>query len=317
MRLSRSQPSTPNLKFLFFQPYLKSVIWGGQNLKQIYQSNLDNIGEAWLISAYPHHSSVCLNPEFAGVSLETLFQEQKTLFDHYEGAYPNLLKLIDTAQALSIQIHPDDAYAQAKYHSFGKNEFWYVLKTNGAPFLIDYQGDDVTLIKQKLAAQDFSNLFAEMQLAQDEAIYIPAGTIHAIPEQTTVFEIQQSSDLTFRIYDYDRLQNGQKRELHLTQAIACLTPKTPRFVYRASDQQLIQNEYFHLNKIVHSGENRTYQFPDFAWLEIVVIKGSGQLDQTHAIKVGDALIMTKLQGNSFSLTGELTVLVNKVLRQTK
>ncbi|WP_391592171.1 Mannose-6-phosphate isomerase type I, catalytic domain-containing protein [[Mycoplasma] cavipharyngis] len=299
------------IKFLFFKPYLRQTVWGGTNLKSIYSTNLENIGEAWLISAYPNCSSICLNPEFFNCSLEQIYQQHQYLFANYQQPYPNLIKLIDTVDDLSIQIHPNDQYAQKHYQSYGKNEFWYVLANNGNPFLIDYCENDCQTVLNKLKNHDFTNLFAYVNLIKDQSIYIPAGTIHAIPAKTMVFEIQQSSDLTFRIYDYDRTYNQQKRQLHLKEAIDCLIPKQKRIIYQPNDTKLINNQYFCLEKIIASKEYQKIKFQNFAWLEIVVISGQGYIDQ-YPIKTGDALIMTNLFENSFDLKGDAVILVNTV-----
>lgn len=306
------------MKFLFLKPFLKQFIWGdGSVLKKIYQSTLDNIGEAWLISAYPNHESKCLNPLYFNCNFNDIWNNHQELFGNFQKIknqlkFPHLIKFIEAKDPLSIQIHPNDEYALKNHNEFGKNEFWYILKNNQNPFIIDYLNNDLDMIKTKINNQDFLNVFDSIILEPHQSIYIPAGTIHAIPANTMIYEIQQASDLTYRIYDYDRLGLDQKfRQLHLKQAMDCLIPKTKRLIFQPNDQKLIHNKYFQLEKIKIDSKNfQEYTFLNHFWLEVVVITGSGLIDD-HQIKMGDAFIVTSLC-NQFKLKGKMELLINTV-----
>lgn len=298
-------------KFLFFQPYLKEVIWAGSHLQKEFSTNF-KIGEAWLLSAIPGKESICLNSEYKNKTLLDIFSNYPFLFNVKKNTqYPNLTKIIDTDQPLSVQVHPDNEMAK-KYNSFGKDECWYVLNNNDQKYILGTKITNLNELHKKILNNDFTNIFLEHTIKKDDFLYIPSGTIHAIPAQTTVFELQQSSDITFRIYDYDRIDNnGQKRPLHIQESIESIKLNNDHFILKQPLNKLVDNHFFHLVKLEHNNLNpQRYNFDNSFWLEITVVEGGGWIDGI-SIKKYDSFIMTT-NNNSFDLSGKIKLLINQV-----
>lgn len=218
---------------LKFRPNLKPVIWGGNYIKQLkgLSDAPDSIGESWEITGVPGHESVVANGDYAGCDIKSLlsdFGEQIVggkVFSRFGTAFPVMVKFIDAARDLSIQVHPDDAMARRQCNGMGKTELWYVMhaedhaklysgfshQTNADEFRRSIETSDVT---------PHLNLFHPKR---GDIFYLPAGRVHSIGAGNFLIEVQQSSDITYRIYDYDRLdKNGCKRELHTDLALGAL-----------------------------------------------------------------------------------------------
>lgn len=189
------------------------------------------------------------------MKLSTFLDQHRSFFGGYQGQYPNLTKIIDAKTALSIQVHPDDQYAQ-QYNSLGKAEGWYVLKNGGAPLVLGTTAKSKDHLAEIIKQNKMGSYLLKTNLIPGDFVYIDHGQVHAIPSETMVYEIQQSSDLTFRIYDYDRLDvNGQLRPLHIQEALDVVNcDLRPKIV--KNQEQLIDNHLFHLKKIVHIGEQK-------------------------------------------------------------
>lgn len=214
---------------LTFEPLLKSVLWGGSDIRPFkgLEPTDETIGESWEISHVPGNFSVIANGSLAGKSLDDLMQsvgEQlvgKSVYERFGHRFPLLIKFIDARDNLSIQVHPDDVLAQARHNSMGKTEMWYVIDAKPGAKL--YSGfakqsgpDDY---KQRIANDSFTDLLAEYEVKPGDVFFLPAGRVHAIGAGCFIAEIQQTSDLTYRIYDYNRKDaQGNTRELHTAQA---------------------------------------------------------------------------------------------------
>lgn len=219
---------------LLLQPALKDYLWGGQTLKNEYgkRAEMDTVAESWELSTHPDGLTRVASGAYAG---RTLFEY---LADHPEhacagagtdGALPVLVKLIDADKPLSIQVHPDDAYAQRTAGSPGKTELWYVLAAKPGAFI--YLGVNRAVSRGELAARIRDNtvedVLRRVPARPGEAYFIPAGTLHAVGAGVVLFEVQQSSNLTYRVYDFGRVDaSGNPRPLHIAQAldVARLTP---------------------------------------------------------------------------------------------
>ncbi|MFP4078469.1 MAG: type I phosphomannose isomerase catalytic subunit, partial [Candidatus Izemoplasmataceae bacterium] len=229
------------------KPVLKSKMWGGEKLKHLFnfESDLENIGECWGISGYEESESVLLDGPYAGKTLSWLWKKRKDLFGHHESKeFPILVKLIDAADDLSIQVHPDDAYAKKHENSFGKAECWYILDADEkTEIIIGHKAKTYDEFKQYVEANKFEALVNQYPVQKGDTFHIEPGTIHAIKKGTVLLEIQQSSDVTYRFYDYDRLFNGEKRPLHLKEAMD---------VVKIPDDSLkrgLDTKYFHTDRI--------------------------------------------------------------------
>ncbi|NCA97504.1 MAG: mannose-6-phosphate isomerase, partial [Bacteroidia bacterium] len=213
-----------NQSILKLRPVLVERIWGGTWLKHEfgYQTTSPSIGEAWVISAHKSGDCQIENGLYKGQTLSEVYREHRELFANDQAEkFPLLVKFIDAKEDLSVQVHPGDAYAQAHEHQSGKSEAWIILGAlPNSRILIGHNAKNRDELTSMINQQKWNQLLTYRDVAKDEVINIPSGTVHAICAGTTLIEIQQSSDVTYRLYDYDRLDNeGQKRDLHLNKAI--------------------------------------------------------------------------------------------------
>lgn len=214
---------------LHFAPYLKSVIWGGERIAPYkgIETDQTSIGESWELSAVPGHVSVVDRGPFEGRSLTDLIAAYKAdlvgaeIYDRFGTAFPLLIKFIDAKADLSVQVHPDDELAALRHNCPGKTEMWQIMET--APEAKIYVG-----LKEQITPEDYERRVADNTImdvidAYDsksgDTFFLPAGRIHAIGAGNLLAEIQETSDITYRIYDYDRRdKDGNPRELHTSQA---------------------------------------------------------------------------------------------------
>jgi mannose-6-phosphate isomerase len=210
---------------LKFEPILKSIIWGGEDICQFknIEPNRDGIGESWEISGVSGDVSVVSNGEWKGKSLNELIEMYgdrllgKPVRERFGDTFPLLIKFIDAKQALSIQVHPDDELAKKRHNSFGKTEMWYVVKAApGASLYSGFREEiDAEKYVQSLEDDTFINYLQKHDVKPGDVFFLPAGRVHAIGAGCFIAEIQQTSNITYRIYDYNRKDaNGNPRELH-------------------------------------------------------------------------------------------------------
>lgn len=217
---------------LKFTPLLFSKIWGGTHIKDWYQpasSSMENVGESWLVSDVDGNPTIVANGPLAGKQLQELISMHgadlvgERVYRAFGERFPLLIKFIDAAEDLSIQVHPDDDTAWDRHRSLGKTEMWYVMPGTAADATI-YLGfkedSDMEELQQALDQHRVVDLFSLYPVKDGDVAFIPAGQVHAIRKGTIVAEIQENSDVTYRLYDYDRVDaNGRKRDLHLTDAL--------------------------------------------------------------------------------------------------
>ena len=214
-----------NLYPLKFQPILKSIIWGGNDISKFknLESIEDGIGESWEISAVEDSISVVKNGELEGKPLDELINEAKgqlvgeKIYAKFGSKFPLLIKFIDAQDDLSIQVHPNDELAKKRHNSFGKTEMWYVVKAKPDAFIISGFKDKITPEQylEKVEDNTFTDALQKHLVKEGDVYYLPAGRVHAIGSGCFIAEIQQTSDITYRIYDYNRKDaQGKGRELH-------------------------------------------------------------------------------------------------------
>jgi mannose-6-phosphate isomerase len=225
-------PDHKGLSPLFFDPLFKEKVWGGNGLKKSLGKNIpDNvpIGESWEISGVPGDESVCRTGEFAGKSLsEILFQEKSRLVgDSLEsGEFPLLYKFIDAHDKLSVQVHPNDEQARSKKAgNFGKTECWYIVDAKpGAQLICGLaKGVGFSEVKNALYGGRLDEICNYVSVRPGDVVFVPAGTVHATFENILLYEVQQTSDTTYRLYDWKRLDSsGKSRPLHIDEALDVL-----------------------------------------------------------------------------------------------
>lgn len=217
------------LPVLSFNPYFKSVIWGGHRIAEFkgIPSQGDNIGESWELSPMPGHESVVSDGPFKGETLNALVEKypEEILGKHvnavWNSHFPLLVKFIDSNDDLSIQVHPDDKLAKERHNSLGKTEMWYsVLPTDGAYLYAGFnQPMDPEKYTRMIADNTIVSALGKFYVKPGDVFFLPAGRVHAIGRGNFVVEIQEASDITYRIYDYDRRDaQGNPRELHVEQS---------------------------------------------------------------------------------------------------
>ena len=222
---------------LKFKPILKDRIWGGDKLQTRLNKNLNgrkNIGESWELSGVDGSISVVSNGFLQGNDLNELIEIYmgdlvgERVYRKYGEEFPLLIKFIDANDDLSIQVHPNDQLAAERHNSFGKSEMWYIMHAEPGAELINGFKDDTEPEQYKKALEDKSvlSLLASYQVNKGDVFFIPAGRVHAIGKGIMLAEIQQTSDLTYRIYDYDRTDDkGNKRDLHIDEALDAINFK--------------------------------------------------------------------------------------------
>ncbi|MDO4691774.1 MAG: mannose-6-phosphate isomerase [Porphyromonadaceae bacterium] len=217
-----------NLKRLYpltFEPLLKEVIWGGQNIRPFkgLEPNDDKVGESWEISHVDDNYSIVADGVLKGKNLDELIKTYgarlvgKSVQERFGERFPLLIKFIDAQDNLSIQVHPDDKLGMARHNSFGKTEMWYVVKASPTAKLFSgfSQQSSPKDYVERIKNSSIMEVMKEYKVSEGDVFFLPAGRVHAIGAGCFVAEIQQTSNITYRIYDYDRTDaQGNKRELH-------------------------------------------------------------------------------------------------------
>ncbi len=221
---------TPNIPPLKFQPILKSVVWGGEKIAPFKGIVTDQtqIGESWEISGVPGHESIVANGPDAGLTLSQMIDKYKDalvgeeVYSRFGNIFPLLIKIIDAAGDLSLQVHPDDALAYERHNSMGKTEMWYIVDTEPDATICAGLSEEITPeeYEQKVADNTLMDVVAKHKSNPGDVFFLPAGRIHAIGAGNLLVEVQQTSDVTYRIYDYGRVdaKTGKTRELHVQEA---------------------------------------------------------------------------------------------------
>ena len=243
-----------------FQPILKEKVWGGGKLKSLlYKEASGNIGESWEISGVEGNVSQISNGQFKGRSLNWLIENYKQavvgekVYKKFGNKFPLLFKFIDAHEDLSVQLHPDDKLARERHNSFGKTEMWYILNVEEHGRLIMGFNRDMDEAKylKFLTEKKLPEVLNSEFVKKGDAFNIPPGTVHAIGAGVMLAEIQQTSDITYRIYDWDRPDiNGQMRELHNDLALKAVD-------YSKTDVKLNYTES--LNKPSHVNTTKFFE----------------------------------------------------------
>lgn len=216
------------LEPLFLKPVFQEKIWGGTKLKEVfdYQLESDHVGECWAISAHPHGVCTVENGPFKGEKLDELWKKNPELFGNpSEEVFPLLTKILDAADDLSVQVHPDDLYGKEHEGELGKTECWYIISAEpGAEIIYGHHAKSKEELKEMIDSGDWGHLLRRVPVQAGDFFFVPSGTIHAIGKGIMILETQQSSDTTYRVYDYDRKDDaGNPRELHIEQSLDVTT----------------------------------------------------------------------------------------------
>ena len=289
------------MELLFLEPVFKEAIWGGTKLRDSFGYDIpsDTTGECWAISAHKNGDCKIAGGRYDGRYLSQLWEEEPELFGNYPGSqFPLLIKIIDAKNDLSIQVHPDDAYASEHENgSLGKTECWYVLDCEpGTKIVIGHNAKDKKELEEMIRQGRWDEFIRVTDVKKGDFFQINPGCLHAIKGGTVILETQQNSDITYRVYDYDRLQDGKPRALHVQQSIDVIkAPFEPAVaehekldVAGAEAEKLVSCPCYTVCKATVNG---TAEFDwDQPFVDISVLDGEGSFDGTP-VKKGTHLIV--------------------------
>lgn len=316
--------TTPLYPFTF-EPIFKERIWGGTKLRDYLNKPISSeiTGESWELSTVPNDVSVINNGILKGKNLNELidqFPEEilgKEVYSRFGKQFPLLFKYLDAREDLSIQLHPNDELAKARHNSFGKTEMWYVMQADkGARLIIGFKED--TNQADYLSHLDNKSLLTildEIQVKKGDVFLLETGTVHAIGGGILLAEIQQTSDITYRVYDWDRVDaNGNGRELHTELALDAITYQTTsaKKEYTAIENKsisVVDCPYFKTNIIELNGEIPIHKSKD-AFTVLMCTDGNFELclnDEKYVYKAGDTVLIPAVL-TSFLLKGKATLL---------
>ncbi|HIY51490.1 MAG TPA: class I mannose-6-phosphate isomerase [Candidatus Olsenella avicola] len=312
---------------IFPAPIFHEKIWGGRKLATDFGYEIPDgpIGECWAISAHPNGDCVVSGGAWDGMHLSELWDQHRELFGNVEGdRFPLLVKIIDAKDHLSVQVHPDDAYAaEHENGSLGKRECWYVLAVDpGTKIVIGQRAHDRAELAQMIEEGRWDDMLNLVPCHVGDFFPIEPGTVHAIQGGTLILETQQSSDVTYRVYDYDRVQDdGSTRELHIQQSLDVVdygmeAPASGEVTAPEVDgvTELMECPNFVVDRVRVSGEKNVEQ--EWPFLCVSVIEGSGTVSAseagvTHEIARGTHFLAPAGCG-TMAFAGDMTLVTSRL-----
>ncbi len=296
-----------------FEPILKEKIWGGTKLNQLFnkKSTANNLGESWEISTVKGDISIVANGSLKGQNLVQLIKTYKAdllgekIYANFGNEFPLLIKFIDAKTDLSIQLHPNDELAKKRHNSFGKTEMWYVMQADEEARLIVGFNQEVSkdLYLEKLAQDDLLSILNEEKVQHGDTFFIPTGRIHAIGSGVLLAEIQQTSDITYRVFDWNRVDdNGNARELHTEQALDALDfsyQESYKTAYKVENNSanLVTCPYFTTNLLVLTKNQKQVTSLKDSFHIYMCVKGAveiqynSNLTETISLGVGETVLI--------------------------
>jgi len=316
------------------EPAFKDNIWGGTKIRDVYgkKCDYDVIGESWELSAHPDGQSRIAEGRYKGM----LFNEYLNIIGkdalgwkcQCQDRFPILIKFIDAKQALSIQIHPDDEYALENENEYGKNEMWYVVDSEPGAYLYCGLSRDASKeeIEKRIADNTITDILNKIEVKPGDVVMVKAGTIHAIGAGVFICEIQQNSNCTYRMYDYDRRDKfGNPRELHVKKALDVVDThkfvkdnKTEIVIARNehfTEERLVQCKYFEVLKYDVTDEARI-SVDEASFVSVLFIDGSGTIEtddyeKVMPFKAGDSFFISAGQ-RSVVVKGQARMIITRV-----
>ena len=317
------------MDILKLKPVIKDYIWGGERLRKDFgfESDFDKLAEGWMLSCHKDGKNTVEGGEFDGQTLEEIIEKygseeiagKRSLDFPY---FPVLIKLIDAKDNLSIQVHPDNDYAQRVEGEFGKTEIWYVLDA----------ADDAKLVygfKKEITADEFKNAIESntlmdvlnvVNVKKGDLFFIEAGTIHAIGKGTLIAEIQQNSNSTYRVYDYGRVgADGKPRELHVQKAIDVSVTKPPKYDTKPMGKAVDNGDY--ISTLLTKCDLFTVNHYDIrskielftneeSFNHILVVNGCGKINGKK-LKKGDSFFVPA-NFRKYEISGECEIIVTNI-----
>ena len=319
-------------KPLLLKPTGKNYIWGGNRLNSDFSKNIDMkpLAETWECSTHPDGPSIVCNGEYDGMQLREVLKRNPGYLGKYaneQGEIPILVKLIDADRDLSVQVHPDDAYAyEHEKGQLGKTEMWYVLDAKSEARLVyGFRKDvDEATVRKAIAEEKLTNYLQQVNVAKDDVFFIESGIVHAIGSGILVAEVQENSNITYRLFDYNRVdKNGNKRELHIDKAMKVVNfkssaePRQPMRVLRYSpgvaNELLCRCKYFEVHRMIINSERRQkveYQSLEDSFRVLLCVQGCGVIkydNESLDIYRGDCIFIPA-DSSVMQIHGKMTFL---------
>lgn len=313
------------MSILKLEPACKEYLWGGTRLMEEFHKKYEGetLAETWELSGHGDGPSVIANGIHAGRTLQSYIKEYRTpvLGDNCrkERELPILVKLIDARQDLSVQVHPDDAFALAHEGQKGKTEMWYIVDCEEGAYL--YYGFSRRISREEFEKgvenQTLTQVLNKVYVKKGDVLLIQAGTIHAIGKNILVAEIQENSNVTYRIYDYGRVdKEGKLRELHLDKSLDVMN-MDPLVKAESFSPHLVSCPYFTVDKLYLDGLH-TKSMGGFAgqdsFVHFLILEGSGAIqvsDDIQRLQKGDSVFLPAGTGK-YEVEGSLEALLTRV-----
>lgn len=310
------------------KPVFKEIVWGGNRLKNDYgfESDLNNIAEAWMLCARNDGDNVIVNGEFEGESFTKFVKEHKELLGRKGEKYkefPLLIKFIDARSDLSVQVHPDDEYAKKHENSYGKTEAWYILDCDEGAQLIYGFNKEITReeFKKSIEENTFLDCVNKVDVKKGDVFFINAGTLHAIGGGILLAEVQQNCNTTYRVYDYGRLVDGKPRELHIEKALDVTETVRPMhsgepegeklLLDGATTQALCSCEFFNMST-VNVDTDYTLTVNEESFASLLILSGEGTVkcgDAVVEVSSGESIFISACSGEVL-ISGKLEILIS-------
>lgn len=307
---------------LFLEPVFKEMVWGGSRLREQFGYAIpgEHTGECWAVSAHPHGDCIVREGIYVGRTLSQLWAKESALFGNSNlDRFPLLIKMIDAKEDLSIQVHPDDVYAgEHENGSLGKTECWYILDcSEDASLVIGHNAESKEELEDMIRQGRWTELIREVPVKRGDFIQINPGTVHAIKGGLMILETQQNSDITYRVYDYDRMVEGKPRQLHIEQSIDVITVPAP--LMQDSVKPTLDLPENTMNELISCSCYRVWKLKvtkpvsfeqTHPFMVMSVIEGEGLIGG-QVIKRGDHFILPAGFGK-VEIQGDMTIIASSI-----
>lgn len=315
------------LKPIKLNPEFKEIIWGGNRLKNEYnkKSNLNNIAESWELTVRPDGMNTISGGKFNGYTMEEYINENgfSVVTGKSLDRFPLLIKFIDAEDNLSVQVHPDDEYGLKNANSLGKTEMWYIIDAVPGAKLVYGLKEGITnnIFKQAIETGNVEEMLNYVPVKKGDVFFIPSGLVHAIGAGILLAEIQQNSNITYRVYDYNRIgKDGKPRELHVNDALNVILNRNESEINKiryskgkTSENNLANCEYFNVDKYNING-NLNLSTNNESFNSILCLDGIGTIcynNEQFPIAKGDSYFIPAGLG-TYEIDGNLEIIVSKI-----
>lgn len=315
------------LKPIKLIPEYKEIIWGGNRLKSEYnkKSDLNNIAESWELTCRKDGMNVISGGEYDGLTLEEYINKEgfSVVTNRNLERFPLLIKFIDAEDNLSVQVHPDDEYGLKNANSLGKTEMWYIIDAKPGAKLVYGLKENCTIEEFKSAINNntVETKLNYVNVKKGDVFFIPAGLVHAIGSGILLAEIQQNSNITYRVYDYNRIgKDGKTRELHINDALNVIVNRSQAEIEKIQFSTNVKNvttlascEYFTVDKFNIDGSCQ-FSTNVESFNSILCLNGVGYIEfnnEKYSISKGDSYFIPANMG-TYSAVGNLEIIISKI-----